>query len=139
MRDIMLNLHFLGLVFAMGALFAYTFIGKTTSNLTGTALQEVIVKSKKVLVFGDIGLTLIIISGGYLGTPYWPIMANLPTFMVKLLGVVVLAVFMVLVRINNSKAIKTQDADKYIKSLRLSPLALFAGFAIIILAVFSFH
>src|SRR5688500_12347207 len=90
MRDAMLFIHFLGLILGLGAGFASLFIGSANKNLSKEERQKFILRLRALGYMGLTGIALLIISGGYLATPYWPVIGTMPLFISKLSLVVVL-------------------------------------------------
>ncbi len=87
---------------------------------------------------GHIGLALLLISGGYLMTPYWSSLGSMPYMIAKLVLFLVLGA---LIGIISSKAKKVGKGDhEQLKKIPLlGQLSLMTGLAIVILAVLQYH
>jgi len=139
MRNIMLMIHFIGLAMGVGTGLANMFLGMAASRMEKPEAQKFALKTLVLGKMGLIGIILLVISGGYLMTPFWKILENMPVLITKLALVLVLIIFLVIIKFNAGKAQKG-DPEKYLKRLRaLGMVTLFLGLAIIVLAVFSFH
>ncbi len=140
MRDIMLITHFIGLAMGLGTSFAFMFIGMAASKMEkDEAIKFTLNAFKALPKMGHTGLLLLFISGGYLMTPYWSDLANMPTMIVKLVLFLALGA---LLGIISSKAKKAQAGDpaQYLPQIKkMGPIALATSLAIVILAVMTFH
>ena len=138
MREVMLIVHMLGLAMGVGTSFAFLFLGIRTSKLDSTEAPKYAVNNLYLGTMGHIGLTMLIISGGYLMTPYWPILPTNPLLIAKLTLVLVLCIFIIVVGMAARKA-KKGDLGQLKKIKKLGPVSLLISIAIIILAVQVFH
>ena len=139
MRDIMLVIHFIGLAMFIGTGFAFLFLEVSNAKLKK---EELLVFSLRLLplsTMGKIGLVLLILSGGYLMTPYWQVLGNMPMLIAKLLAVVLVTIAIIVMAYYSKKA-KTESTEHYLKKVEpYSKVSFILGFAIIVLAVFTFH
>ena len=139
MKDVMLIIHFVGLVMGVGTSLAIIFLGKAKSKMEK---QERLNFSLNTLVLGkmaQIGLFLLVLSGGYLMTPHWQNLASSFLLIAKLSLVGVLIILIVIISSFAKKA-KNGDAEKSLKKIdSLVKIALFTGLSIISIAVFYFH
>ena len=88
---------------------------------------------------GHWGILFLLVSGGYLMTPYWGSLAEMPELIGKLAGVLVLIVLLGMITINSKKAQTTGD-EKYLNNLeKLGKLSLPLVILIVVLAVLTFH
>jgi len=87
---------------------------------------------------GHIGITLLIITGGYLMTPYWGALTSMPLMIVKLALVLLLVVLIVVLSRAANKA-KQGDASQVMKIRGLGNVALLTGIAIVVLAVLQYR
>jgi uncharacterized membrane protein len=88
---------------------------------------------------GHLGLALLIISGGYLMTPYWSVLSTMTLLIFKLVLVLILILLVSIITINANKA-KKGDAEKHLKKIQpLGRISLLVGLTIIVLAVYVFH
>ena len=80
MRLFMLILHFVGLALSVGTGFAYLFLGLSTRKMDKDEARELFIKTLPIQKMSHIGLFLLIVSGGYLMTPYWDSLTAKPVF-----------------------------------------------------------
>jgi hypothetical protein len=139
MRDAMLFLHFLGLIMGMGAGFASLFVGIANKNLPKDELPKLMLKLRSLGYMGLTGLTLLVFSGGYLATPYWRALSDMPLFMTKLSLVVVLLTIVLVMDALWRKAIKNNGGPDLLVIQKLGRLAFPIGILILLLAVLQFH
>lgn len=138
MRDLMLIVHLLGLTMGVGTSFAFFFLGKRAAKLEKDEALKFIVNTQYMGTMGHIGLTMLIISGGYLMTPYWKILPTSPLLISKLLLVVMLILMIIVMGIASRKA-KKGDFSGLKMVRKLGPIALLTGITIVCLAVLVFH
>ena len=139
MRDAMLFIHFLGLIMGMGSGFASLFIGTANKNLSKEDRPKFMLRLRALGYMGLIGIVLLIISGGYLTTPYWSNITFMPLFIAKLSLVVVLLVIVLLMDRQWRKAIKNGGGPDLAVIPKLGRLALPVGILILLFAVLQFH
>jgi uncharacterized membrane protein len=135
----MLILHFIGLAMGLGTSFAFMFLGIAASKMEKTESEKFRLNSFAISRMGHIGLTLLIISGGYLMTPYWSSLSSSPLLIAKLVLVLLLAA---LIGIISSKAKKAKKGDAEIQLKKMEPLgkiAMITALTIVVLAVYVFH
>ncbi len=139
MKDVMLIIHFIGLVMGVGTSLAIIFLGKAKSKMEK---QERLNFSLNTLVLGkmgQIGLFLLVLSGGYLMTPHWQSLSDSFLLITKLSLVGILIVLIVVISSYAKKA-KKGAAEKSLKKIDvLVKAALFTGLSIITIAVSYFH
>ena len=139
MREVMLVIHFIGLTMGLGTGFAHAFLGFAASKMTADEATKFRLHSMVLGKMGNIGITLLIISGLYLITPYWKLLPSMPLLILKLSLVVMLAVIISIINSYGKKAING-DANTYFKKIEpLGKMTLLLGLAIVILAVCIFH
>ncbi|GAF01453.1 hypothetical protein [Saccharicrinis fermentans] len=106
MRNPMLIIHLLSVATFIGAALSAFVLSRVADKLD----QEGKIKVKTALLslnyLGKTGLTLLVITGGYLMTPYWAALGSMPLLVTKLIIVVVLLVVLVLLSIQAKKAKK---------------------------------
>ncbi len=135
----MLIIHFLGLAMGIGTSFAFLFLGIAAAKMPPADRLKFSLQTLSVSRMGHIGLALLIISGGYLMTPYWRSLTNVPLLMTKLILVVILAVLLGIISVHTRKAM-TGDAEMYLgKIAGLGRLTMIISLTIVILAVYVFH
>jgi uncharacterized membrane protein len=139
MRNIMLMVHFLGLIMGVGTGIAHMFLGIASSRMEKKEAQKFLLNTHILSKMGTIGITLLVISGGYLITPYLHNIANMPTLIAKLSLVLVLIIFLIIIGITSRKA-HQEEPEKYLKRLKsLGQVTLLLSLTIIVLAVITFH
>ena len=135
MRDVMLIVHFIGLAMGIGTSFAFMFLNIASAKLEKGEALKFGINSLVLSRMGHIGLALLIISGGYLMTPYWSVLSTMPFLMAKLGLVLVLILLVVILSIYAKKA-KKGDAETHLKKIEpLGKISLLVGLTIIVLAV----
>ncbi len=139
MREIMLIVHLLGLAMGIGTSIGFMFMGIAASKMPKEEGLKFTLQSFSLSKMGTIGIILLVLSGGYLMTPYWASLSDRPILMAKLILVVVLIIMIIFLNITARKA-KTGDTEKQLKKMRMmGPVSLLTGIAIVILAVLNFH
>ena len=139
MKDVMLILHFIGLVMGVGTSFAFMFLGMAASKLEKTEAQRFMIKALVLERMGHIGLTLLILSGGYLMTPFWSALPSMPYLIAKLVFVLILIVIIIRIARLSRKA-RQEGGEAYLEKIpKIGRLGLPVGIIIVILAVLSFH
>ena len=88
---------------------------------------------------GLIGLILLVLSGGYLATPYWSSIGSMPYFITKLALVVVLGVIVFLIDQRWRSAIKNNGGADLAAIQKLGRLAFPVGILILLFAVLQFR
>jgi hypothetical protein len=138
MREFMLILHFLGLAMGIGTSFAFMFLGIAGSKLGKEERLKFALNTFSLARMGHIGLTLLILSGGYLMTPYWRVLMSKPLLMAKLILVLTLVLCIILLNMATGRA-KKGDLSGMKKIAGLGRLALLTGLSIVVLAVLVFR
>lgn len=139
MREVMLILHFIGLTMGLGTGFAHAFLGMASAKMSAEEAKKFRLHSLALSKMGHIGITLLLISGFYMITPYWKVLSSMPLLMVKLALVAMLIILISLIGIAGKKA-KQGDADVQLKKMELlGKLTLLVGLAIVVVAVKVFH
>lgn len=139
MREIMLIIHFLGIAMGLGTSFAFMFLGITSSKMEPEEAKKFQLNTLALARMGHIGLVLLLVSGGYLITPYLDSLMDRPLFIAKLVLFLVLGALIGIISSLGKKA-KLGDADTHLAKIpTLGRIALLTGLAIVILAVYVFH
>jgi uncharacterized membrane protein len=139
MRDVMLIVHFIGLAMGVGTSFAFMFLGIASAKMEKSEAMKFRLNSLALSRMGHLGLALLIISGGYLMTPYWSVLSTMTLLIFKLVLVLILILLVSIITINANKA-KKGDAEKHLKKIQpLGRISLLVGLTIIVLAVYVFH
>lgn len=139
MRDTMLIFHFIGLAMGLGTSLAYIFLGIAASKMEKKEARNFTMKNFALSKMGYIGLFLLVLSGGYLMTPYWKVLADMPLLITKLTLVLVLIIELFIIHSFMVKA-KKGGAETSLKKIKiLGRLALITTLIIVVLAVSVFH
>lgn len=135
----MLILHFIGLAMGLGTGFAHAFLGTITTKMSAEEAIKFRLHSLVLSKMGHIGITLLLISGFYLISPYWKVLSTMPLLIVKLSLVAILIILISLIGAAGSKAKKGDPAVQLKKMEALGKMTLLVGIAIVIVAVNVFH
>jgi uncharacterized membrane protein len=139
MREVMLILHFIGLVMGLGTSFAHAFLGIATAKMKDDEATKFRLHSMVLSRMGNIGIVLLIISGLYLIAPYWKTLPSTPLLNLKLVLVCMLVVQIFRINLYTRRA-KKGETEWYLKKMeRLGKTTLLFGLAIVILAVYIFR
>ena len=138
MREFMLILHFVGLAMGIGTSFAFMFLGIAGSKLGQEERVKFALNTFSLARMGHIGLTLLILSGGYLMTPYWVVLTAKPLLIAKLILVLTLVICIVIISMATSR-VKKGDMSGFKKIVTLGRVALLTGLSIVVLAVLVFR
>ncbi len=139
MREVMLITHFLGLAMGLGSSFAFFFLGIAGSKMEKEEGQKFALNTFAISRMGHIGLALLILSGGYLMTPYWVILGSQPLLIAKLLLVLVLVFTVSLLSVYTKRAKKGDTEANLRKIASLGKVSLLSAIAIVTLAVLIFR
>ena len=139
MRDGMLFVHFLGLILGMGSGFASLFLGASNKNLPKEEAPKFLLKLRALGYMGLTGIILLIVSGAFLATPYWSVIATMPLFIAKIPLVVILLTLVLLIDQKWRKAIKNGGGPDLQSIPKLGRLAFPVGILILLFAVLQFH
>lgn len=139
MREAMLIIHFLGLALGLGTSFAFLFLDIAGSKMEKEAGKQFTLDTFALNKMGHIGLAMLIISGLYLITPFWKVLASKPLLIAKLAFVLVLTTSVILMSIYARRA-KNGDTEANLKKIRnMGKVTLISGIVIVLLAVLVFH
>lgn len=139
MREAMLILHFIGLAMGLGTSFAHAFLGIATAKMTQEEVVRFRVHSLVLGNMGNIGIVLLVVSGLYLITPYWPVLTSMPLLMAKLALVLILIILIFAINRLTGKA-RAGAAERQLKKMeKLGKMTLLIALAIVVLAVLVFH
>ncbi len=139
MRELFLIIHFIGLAMGLGTSFAFMFLGFAAAKLERS---EAMTFQKRIFVLskmGHIGLTLLVVSGLYLMTPYWKSLGNTPLLIAKLVLVLVLGALMGMISSRAKKAADSSDPAMYKQIESLGKGSMLVALSIVVLAVLVFH
>jgi len=139
MKDAMLFVHFIGLAMGVGTSIGYIFLGMASAKLDKEERMKFGLNSLALSRMGQIGIVLLILSGGYLMTPYWKALSETPLLLAKLILVLVLVALILILSNWANKASQGEAATYLPKIPQLGRLSLLTGLAIVLLAVLVFH
>ena len=138
MREAMLTLHFLGLAMGVGAGFAHMFLGMSMKDMTPEEAKNFIFKTMNLSKMGMIGLFVLLLTGGYLMTPYWESLFAMPYLVAKLSGVTILSIMLFTMNALGRRAVKTDSGAPLLKIKMMGKITLPLSLIIVILAVITF-
>lgn len=139
MREAMLFVHFLGLILGMGSGFASLFIGLYNKDIPKEEAPRFMLRLRSLGYMGLIGIVLLVISGGYLATPYWRFIGSMPYFITKLALVVVLIVIVVLIDLRWRSAMRHNGGADLGAIQKLGRFAFPIGILILLFGVLQFR
>ncbi len=139
MRDAMLIVHLLGLAMGLGSSFAFMFIRIAKSKMEKEEGRKFAMNASVLSRMGQIGLTMLIISGFYLITPFWATLNAKPLLIAKLILVLILTISVIFAGIYSSRAKKGNAESNLKKVAILGKVGLLTSITIVLLAVLNFH
>lgn len=134
----MLIIHLIGLSLGLGSSFIFIFLGSASAKLEKEEASKFMVRTFSLSTMAHIGLTLSLISGFYLMTPYWKVLSTLPLLISKLVFVGLFILTISLIGVAQNKAKKGGSESQLRKIRTLSAITLFSGLTIVVLAVLVF-
>lgn len=138
MRTAMLIIHFLGLAMGVGTSIGFVFLGIAGSKLEKEEGKKFAMNASAMSTMGHIGLTMLIISGLYLITPFWGALAAMPMLVAKLALVLSLTISVILASVYSKRAAKGDTESNLKKVALMGRVTLFSGITIVVLAVLIF-
>lgn len=139
MREIMLIIHFIGLAMGVGTSFGFMFLGIAASKMKEEERKKFSLDILPLSRMGHIGITLLIVSGLYLMTPYWAVLSITPLLIIKLLLVAILIVIIGILSVAGRKA-KNIDYEKHMKTISVfGKVSLLLAALIVVVAVYIFR
>ncbi|MGQ1787543.1 MULTISPECIES: hypothetical protein [unclassified Saccharicrinis] len=138
MRNPMLIIHLLSVATFVGAALSAFVLSRVASKFDSEGKLKVNTALLSLNYLGKTGLTLLIITGGYLMTPYWAALGAMPLLVAKLAIVVILLVVLVLLSIKAKKAKKNPTEGSFAAVSKINTLNLILGVVVIVLAVLVF-
>ena len=134
----MLIVHFLGLAMGIGTSFGFFFLGIAGKKMEKEERKKFALNSFALSTMGHIGLTMLILSGLYLITPFWASLASRPLLIAKLILVLTLTVSVSFATVYAQRAKKGDTLINLKKIAALGKVSLLSGMAIVVLAVLIF-
>lgn len=139
MRDTMLIFHFLGLAMGLGTSFAHAFLGIAAARMTPDEALRFRVHSLVLARMGNLGLLFLIVSGGYLITPYWKLLGEMPFLVAKLVLVAILITLIGFINLLVRKAMQGDPETQLTKMATICKMTMIAALGIVVCAVLAFH
>lgn len=138
MRDAALILHFIGIAMGIGTSFAFMFVGMAASKMGPEEAKTFQINAFTLSKMGHTGLTILVLTGLYLMTPYWEQLPSSPFLIAKLVLVIILGALVGIIGATAKKAAKA-DYEVHMKKIALlGKLSMLSGLLIITLAVLNF-
>ncbi|NOR86114.1 MAG: hypothetical protein GQ527_00755 [Bacteroidales bacterium] len=139
MKDVMIISHVLGSVLSIGSIAFFLVIRKNLYKIADGGSGDVYAIISKFQRMTHIGMGIMILSGGYLMTPYWSAFGSMHMLHVKVMAVLLwlMTIILLSVILRKAKAGKGKKCDE--RLLRMNYASLFFGVIVIIVAVLSFH
>ncbi len=139
MREAMLIIHFIGLAMGLGTSFAHMFLAIGSAKMEKDERLKFVLNSFSISRMGQIGLVLLVVSGGYLMTPHWKQLTAMPLLMAKLALVLILAGLIGYITSIAKKA-KKGDTEAHLNRIKpFGQLTLLIALTIVVLAVLVFR
>lgn len=139
MKDIMIIFHNLGLVLALGSSVFFLIIRNDLYKTAGEAKDDLYKVIAKYQRMAHIGMGIMLLSGGYLMTPYWSALGSMHMLHIKMLVVFMWLITIILLSIMLRRARTGQGKRCDARMLRMNYASLLFGVIIIFVAVFQFH
>lgn len=135
----MLIIHFLGLAMGLGTSFAFLFLGIARSKMEQEEGKRFAMNTSVLSTMGHIGLSMLIISGLYLMTPFWKTLSDRPLLITKLSFVFFLTISVILAAVYSNRARKGNTESNLKRLAFVGRVGLLTAICIVLLAVLSFH
>ncbi len=138
-HDIMLMIHFIGLAMGVGTGLAFMFLGIAAAKMEPVARREFMLNLHPLARMGQIGLLVLVLSGGSLMTPYWSQLGEMKLLIAKLVLVLVLGAALGINAGLMRKARAGQFEAVMPRMAVMGRVALLTSIAIVVLATLVFH
>jgi uncharacterized membrane protein SirB2 len=139
MKDVLLLLHFTGLIIGAGSAFALFVIGYLAANFDAGYKRDVLIKLFPLRYISYLGLLLLILSGGLLVPPFLPNLAQMPWLMTKLSFAGFLVVLSLFGWRQMRRAGRSADNNAFKMLGYAGKLGFASSLIIVTCAVYSFH
>ena len=139
MKDIMIIFHNLGIVLTLGSSIFFLIIRKDLYKTAGEAKDDLYKVIAKYQRMAHIGMSIMLLTGGYLMTPYWSILGRMHMLHVKMLVFVLWLITVILLSIMLRKARTGKGKKCDSRMVRMNYASLTFGVIIIYVAVSQFH
>jgi len=138
MREVMLIIHFVGMILAIGPVSVFLLSRMATSKMEEKQSAVFLQGLFRLNTIGHIGITLALISGGYLMTPYWGQLGSMPRLIAKLSIFVVLLFTLSMISVTSRKLRNHEPGSSVRKTMNWTRISFIAGLIIVILAAIVF-
>ena len=138
MRELMLIIHIISVALFLGAAFSGYIINLVAKKKEDEGLLNIYTALLSLNYLGKTGLTLLIITGGYLMTPYWQALGAMPILIAKLALVIVLLILLVVISIKAKQARHNPSVTNFMKLKPFQNISLVVSIVVVILAVMVF-
>ena len=135
----MLIFHFLGLVMSLGSMVAFLVMRRSCSKVSSTESDYLLQNVRRFLRMSHIGLGIMLITGGYLMTPYWSALAEMPLLHIKFTIFALWYGTLIALSIYTKKAAKSQIKLCNPRIGFLSIVSILFGILAVVLAVSQFQ
>jgi len=139
MHEILLIIHFIGLAMGLGTSFAFMFLGIASAKMEKSEATKFTLSTFALAKMGHIGMTLLVVSGLFLITPYWQTLLSTPLLIVKLCLVILLGGLLGMIAKTVKNAQIGNPEIHFKKLMTLGRIAMVTSLTIVVLAVFIFH
>jgi len=139
MKSFMLISHFLGLAASLGSIITFLIMRRTCSKVTSYESEYLLLNVRRILRINHIGLGVMFISGGYLMTPYWSVLAQMPFLHIKFTVFVLWYGTLVALSIYSKRAQQSQLKLCNPRIGFLSFISLIFGLIAVTMATLQFH
>lgn len=138
MREIMLIIHFLGMILAIGPMAIIVFSRMATSKMEKEQSAGFMHGLFRLNTVAHIGVTLSLVSGGYLMTPYWNMLGSMPFLIAKLSLYLVLLFTLSMISVASRKARENQPGSSILKTMNWARASFVIGLTIVVFAAVVF-
>ncbi len=104
----MLIFHFIGLALSFGSMITFLVIRRSCSKVTFSESESLHNNIKQVMRLSHIGLGVMLITGGYLMTPYWALLGKMPLLHIKFTVYIIWYITLIVLSLYLRKARQSQ-------------------------------
>lgn len=135
----MLIFHFLGLVMSLGSMITFLVMRRSCSKVSSFESEYLLQNVRRFLRMSHIGLGIMFVTGGYLMTPYWGTLAQMPLLHIKFTIFLLWYGTLIALSIYTKKAVKSQIKLCDPRIGFLSMISVVFGISAVVMAVSQFH
>lgn len=139
MKSMMLIFHFLGLVMSLGSMITFLVMRRSCSKVSSFESEYLLQNVRRFLRMSHIGLGIMFVTGGYLMTPYWGTLAQMPLLHIKFTIFLLWYGTLIALSIYTKKAVKSQIKLCDPRIGFLSMISVVFGISAVVMAVSQFH